>query len=186
MVSIRGNDFIAPWAYKEWFKPWMSIRGNDFIAPWTYAEIEYVGRFEYDFQKSRVTSPWDQKVSVSVKKSFNKISCLCTIKRQDRILNGGVGKGYPKPDKLETGFGKQKDKVLNHQWWHLFVVSICYFFESSRFQIENCSTNHPPLMFSLSSSPYKCTRRGQKGALFCWDKFAIAFLLRILQLLAEK
>ncbi len=119
------------------------------------------------------------------KKNKKKLSCMCTFKRQDRIVNGRVRKGYPKPAKLETGFGK-KDKVLNHQWWHLFVVSICYFFESSRFQIENCSTNHPPLMFSLSCSPYKCRRRGQKGAaFFCWDKFAIAFLLRILQLLAE-
>jgi hypothetical protein len=35
--------------------------------------IEYLGRIEYDFQKSRVTGPWDHKVSVpakEVKKNF--------------------------------------------------------------------------------------------------------------------
>ncbi len=43
----------------------LSIRGNDFIA--------------CDFQKSRVTGPWDQKDSVSAKKVKKKISCLCTF-----------------------------------------------------------------------------------------------------------
>jgi hypothetical protein len=33
-------------------------------------KVEYLGRIEYDFQKSRVTGPWDHKVSVS---------CLCTF-----------------------------------------------------------------------------------------------------------
>jgi hypothetical protein len=41
---------------------------------------EYLGRIEYDFQKSRVTGPWDYKVSVSAKKVKKKISCLCTFK----------------------------------------------------------------------------------------------------------
>ena len=31
-------------------------------------KVEYLGRIEYDFQKSRVTGPWDRKVSVSAKK----------------------------------------------------------------------------------------------------------------------
>ncbi len=58
LLSIRGNDFIAP-----------SIRGNDLNAGWAYEEmissltehtrkclkVEYLGRIEYDFQKSRVT-----------------------------------------------------------------------------------------------------------------------------------
>jgi hypothetical protein len=35
----------------------MSIRGNDFIA-----------HLAYDFQKSRVTGSWDDRVSVSAKK----------------------------------------------------------------------------------------------------------------------
>ncbi len=102
MLSIRGNDFIAHWAYEEtisshtehtpnefkrmlnqrknvksfymysyaehtgkWFYRTLSIRGNDFIAPWAYEEmilshpehtrkclkVEYLGRIEYDFQK---------------------------------------------------------------------------------------------------------------------------------------
>jgi hypothetical protein len=31
-------------------------------------KVEYLSRIEYDFQKSRVTGPWDHKVSVSAKK----------------------------------------------------------------------------------------------------------------------
>ncbi len=48
-LSIRGNDFIARWAYAEmisphaehtWkrFHPTLSIRGNGFIARWAYGE----------------------------------------------------------------------------------------------------------------------------------------------------
>ena len=38
---------------------------------------EYLGRIEYDFQKSRVTGPWDHMVSVSAKKVKKKIhSCV--------------------------------------------------------------------------------------------------------------
>jgi hypothetical protein len=32
-------------------------------------KVEYLGRIEYDFQKSRDTGLWDHKVSVSAKKS---------------------------------------------------------------------------------------------------------------------
>jgi hypothetical protein len=31
-------------------------------------KVEYLGRIAYDFQKSRVTGPWDHKASVSAKK----------------------------------------------------------------------------------------------------------------------
>jgi hypothetical protein len=34
--------------------------------------VEYLGRIEYDFQKSHVTGPWDYKVSVSAKKVKKK------------------------------------------------------------------------------------------------------------------
>jgi hypothetical protein len=44
-------------------------------------KVEYLGRIEYDFQKSRVTGPWNHKVSVSAKKVKRKISCLCTFKQ---------------------------------------------------------------------------------------------------------
>ena len=43
-------------------------------------KVEYLGRIEKDFQKSRVTGPWDHKVLVSAKKNFKQISCLCTFK----------------------------------------------------------------------------------------------------------
>ena len=71
----------------------LSIRGTNFIACWAYAEpisshaeharkclkVEYLGRIEYDFQKSRVTGPWDHKVSVSAKE-VKKNFILCTFK----------------------------------------------------------------------------------------------------------
>jgi hypothetical protein len=51
----------------------LSIRGNDFIA---CLKVEYLGRIEYDFQKSRVTGPWDHMVSVSAKKSKKFHACV--------------------------------------------------------------------------------------------------------------
>jgi hypothetical protein len=35
---------------------------------WKCLKVEYLGLIKYDFEKSRVTGPWDQKVSVSAKK----------------------------------------------------------------------------------------------------------------------
>jgi hypothetical protein len=35
-------------------------------------KVEYLGRIEYDFQKSRVTGPWDHKDLVSAKKSIKR------------------------------------------------------------------------------------------------------------------
>jgi hypothetical protein len=37
-----------------------------------YLKVEYLGRIKYDYQKSRVTGPWDDKDSVSAKKVFKK------------------------------------------------------------------------------------------------------------------
>ncbi len=84
----------------------LSIRGTNFIACWAYAEpisshseparkclkIEYLGRIEYDFQKSRVTGPWDHMVSVSAKKSKKKKNNACVplrraIQFSDRFTN---------------------------------------------------------------------------------------------------
>jgi hypothetical protein len=44
-------------------------------------KVEYLGQIEYDFQKSRVTGPWDHEVLVTAEKVKQKISCLCTFKR---------------------------------------------------------------------------------------------------------
>jgi hypothetical protein len=124
ILSIRGNDFIAHWAYDElisphtehtpnefsrmlcqrknvnifymysyagqrgkWFYRTLSKQGNDLNAGWAYKKmisslteqtrkclkVEYLGRIDYNFQKSRVTGLWDQKDSVSAKKVFKKI-----------------------------------------------------------------------------------------------------------------
>jgi len=72
-LSIRGTHFIAGWAYAEWISS-LAEHTRKFL------KVEYLGRIEYDFQKSRVTGPWDHKVSVSAKKVTKKISCLCTFK----------------------------------------------------------------------------------------------------------
>ncbi len=68
------------WAYAETISSHAEHTQNRFIA-WKCLKVEYLGRIEYDFQKSRVTGPWDHKVSVSAKKSQKKVSCLCTFKR---------------------------------------------------------------------------------------------------------
>ncbi len=109
-LSIRGTNFRAcsacckMWTVftctihaqhtqNEFYRP-LSIRGTNFIACWAYVEpissyaeharkclkVEYLGRINYDFQKSRVTGPWDHMVSVSAKNVSKKISCLCTFK----------------------------------------------------------------------------------------------------------
>ena len=72
-LSIRGTNFIACWAY------WEPISSHAEHAR-KCLKVEYLGRIEYDFQKSRVTGPWDHKVSVSAKKVKQNISCLCTFK----------------------------------------------------------------------------------------------------------
>ncbi len=66
MLSIRGNDFIACWAYA---KPISSHAEHARKC----LKVKYLGRIEYDFQKSRVTGPWDHMVSVSAKKVKKKI-----------------------------------------------------------------------------------------------------------------
>ncbi len=97
MLSIRGMNFRAcsasgkMWTFyaehtRNEFYRTLSIRGTNFIACWAYWEpisshaeharkclkVEYLGRIKYDFQKSRVTCPWDHKVSVSAKKVKKK------------------------------------------------------------------------------------------------------------------
>jgi hypothetical protein len=50
----------------------LSILGTDAEHAPKCLKVEYLGRIEYDFQKSRVTGPWDHKVSVSAKKVLKK------------------------------------------------------------------------------------------------------------------
>jgi hypothetical protein len=42
-------------------------------------KVEYLGRIEYDFQKSRVTGPWEYMVSVSAKKVNKKIHAMVPL-----------------------------------------------------------------------------------------------------------
>jgi hypothetical protein len=49
-------------------------------------KVEYFGQSKYDFQKSRVTGPWDQKVSVSTKKSTNKFHACVPLKVPKREI----------------------------------------------------------------------------------------------------
>ncbi len=71
--SIRGTNFIACWAY------WEPISSHAEHAR-KCLKVKYLGRMEYDFRKSRVKCPWDNKDSFSEKKVKKKISCLCTFK----------------------------------------------------------------------------------------------------------
>jgi hypothetical protein len=47
-----------------------------------WLKVEYLGRIEYNFQKSRVTGPWDHKDSVSAKKVIKKFM-LVYLKIED-------------------------------------------------------------------------------------------------------
>ncbi len=78
-LSICGTNFIACWAYSE------AISSHAEYAR-KCLKVEYLGRIEYDFRKSRVTGPWDHMVLVSAKK-VKKNSCLCTFNRR----GGGQG-----------------------------------------------------------------------------------------------
>ncbi len=120
MLSIRGTDFIACWAYEERISVhaqpeakcehfymynlcWAYAErilshtehtGNYFIACWAYWEpisshaeharkclkVEDLGRIEYDFQKSRVTGPWDHKNSDSAKKVKKKFHACVPLR----------------------------------------------------------------------------------------------------------
>jgi hypothetical protein len=112
-LSIRGTNFRACSAScKMWtvftctihahhtqneFYRTLNIRGTNFIACWAYAEpisshaeharkclkVEYLGWFEYDFQKSRVTGPWDHMVLVSAKKGEKKFHACVPLRRRD-------------------------------------------------------------------------------------------------------
>jgi hypothetical protein len=73
-LSIRGNDFIAPWAYDDLNAGWAYEGMISSLTEHTRKclKVEYLDRIEYDFQKFRVTGPWDHKDSVSAKK-YKKI-----------------------------------------------------------------------------------------------------------------
>jgi hypothetical protein len=83
MLSIRGNDFIAHWAYEE-----------RIIAGWEYADwisslaehtrkclkVKYLGWIKYDFKKSRVTGVWEHKISVSAKKCIKQFHACVPLR----------------------------------------------------------------------------------------------------------
>jgi hypothetical protein len=43
-------------------------------------KVQYLGCIKYHFQKSRVTGPWDRKVSVSAKKVSKKVHACVPLK----------------------------------------------------------------------------------------------------------
>ncbi len=84
MLSIRGNDFIAPWAYEEIIKTLAEHTRKYFIADWAYMEMfksRISRRNRIWFSKiSWALCSRDYKDSVSAINVFKKISCLCTFK----------------------------------------------------------------------------------------------------------
>ncbi len=81
-LSICGTNFITGWAYAERISSLTEHMRKQFHRPvaehaWKYLKVEYLGRIEHNFQKSRVTGPWDHKDSVSAKKYFkNFLACV--------------------------------------------------------------------------------------------------------------
>ncbi len=81
-TSLRGAlEGVGP-ENRDFFGPWNGT--SDLNAGWAYEsmissltehtrkclKVEYLGRIEYDFQKSRATGPWDHKDSVSAKNNL--------------------------------------------------------------------------------------------------------------------
>ena len=80
----KRNEFDRTLAYGELISSHAEHTGNRFHAR-KCLKVEYLGQIKYDFQKSRVTGPWDHKVSVStkkVKKKFHACVPLKTLKRR--------------------------------------------------------------------------------------------------------
>jgi hypothetical protein len=104
MLSIRGTDFIAHWAYKERISAhaqpavkWeqflhvqsrLSIHGTNFIAHWAYAEM-FKSRISRPngirFSKISCYKPLGPYGFGFCKKSQKNISCLCTFKANIRV-----------------------------------------------------------------------------------------------------
>jgi hypothetical protein len=76
-LSIRGTNSIACWAY------WEPISSHAEHAR-KCLKVEYLGRIEYDFQKSRVTGFWEHKDSVSAKKVKKKFHACVPLKSRVR------------------------------------------------------------------------------------------------------
>jgi hypothetical protein len=76
MLSIHGTNFIAHSAYGELISSLAEHTGKPISSHAEHArkclKVEFLRHIEYDFQKSRVTGPWDHKVSVSAKKVKKK------------------------------------------------------------------------------------------------------------------
>ncbi len=66
------NALNVGWAYEEMIAPLNTRK---------CLKIEYLGRIEYDFQKSHVTGPWDHKDSVSAKKCLKNVMLVYLYER---------------------------------------------------------------------------------------------------------
>ena len=71
------EHFRGDWAYAERIEPISSHAKHARKC----LKVEYLGRIEYDFQKSRVTGPWNHKVSVSANKVKKKFHACVPLKR---------------------------------------------------------------------------------------------------------
>ncbi len=83
----------------------LSKRWTNLIAGWAYAElisslaehtrkclkVKYLGRIEYDFQKSHVTVHWGHKVSVSAKEVKQKFHACVPLNNQLIWQNHSLG-----------------------------------------------------------------------------------------------
>jgi hypothetical protein len=97
--TVKCEQFLHVnlcWAYAEWFSShtehtrnkfncWLSICGMDFIAGWAYVEM-----FKSQISRpnriwfSKISCPWDHKVSVSANKFKKK--CHACVPLNNRLI----------------------------------------------------------------------------------------------------
>jgi hypothetical protein len=88
-------------------------------------KFEYLGRIEYDFEKSRVTGSWDHKDSVSAKKVSKKIHACVPLKRPF-----GQIAWHESAALLKTFTGKYLEN-----FYSLFYFSLASIYVSSLIQV---------------------------------------------------
>ncbi len=112
MLSIRGTNFIAHWAYGELISSHAEHTGNRFYCMLSMRRLD---RIEYDFQKSRA-GPWDHKDLVSAKKSKKKFHACVHLKG-------------PKLEIFDRGFSWfLHHKVFMGRWFSCKNINLLFLF----------------------------------------------------------
>ncbi len=76
-------------------------------------KVEYLGRIECDFQKSRVTGPWDHKDTVSAKKILQKFHACVPLSVS--VEDTWIG---PRLLRFMLGHCMSQMEQINLKGWH--------------------------------------------------------------------